>query len=418
MKTTGDKISKSFCILPWIHLNVNPDGLVKPCCVTDHSSHIGDLKDSTLEELWNSETMLELRRDKLSGTRNKLCSKCFQQEDHGGVSTRQTMNQNFSSHIDDVKKYTTSDGYNSKFSLKYFDIRFSNLCNFKCRTCGLGYSSKWYDDTVALFGETANTKSLFHVDDVSKVKVRSYIDKYIDQVEEIYFAGGEPLIMDEHYYILKKLTDLKKFDVRLRYNTNLSKLKFKKWDCVKLWKPFLQQDSSKLELHASFDGIGKAAEYARSGTEWNIIESNITRCLENSIPLFVSTTVSILNIFEITKMVDRFLQLGIPFYRIGLYNVLTYPEHYKINILPKELKKSAISELTNHLNSMGSNMVNHFKPQYDTIISFMKSDSDDKAEKELLRVTEILDKNRKESFTDTYPYYSKWYKNISNRNYE
>ena len=37
----------------------------------------------------------------------------------------------------------------------------------------------------------------------------------------VYFAGGEPLINDMHYYILNKLIEHKRFDVTISYNTNL-----------------------------------------------------------------------------------------------------------------------------------------------------------------------------------------------------
>jgi organic radical activating enzyme len=50
---------------------------------------------------------------------------------------------------------------------------------------------------------------------------------HIDYVEQIYFAGGEPLLMEEHYRILDELVQRKRFDVRLIYNTNFTHIKLK-----------------------------------------------------------------------------------------------------------------------------------------------------------------------------------------------
>jgi organic radical activating enzyme len=45
---------------------------------------------------------------------------------------------------------------------------------------------------------------------------------HLDYVEQIYFAGGEPLMMAEHYNILDELERRGRFDVRLIYNTNFT----------------------------------------------------------------------------------------------------------------------------------------------------------------------------------------------------
>lgn len=44
MKSCGDKVSKSFCIMPWTHLHTWPNGNVFPCCIADSAKPIGNLK--------------------------------------------------------------------------------------------------------------------------------------------------------------------------------------------------------------------------------------------------------------------------------------------------------------------------------------------------------------------------------------
>ena len=95
LENPGDKISKSFCVLPWIHLNTWPNGNVYPCCLTDWREDIGNLKDNTLEELWNGDTMKSIRKDMLGGKQHHSCRKCYQQEDNGLDSTITSSNRLF-----------------------------------------------------------------------------------------------------------------------------------------------------------------------------------------------------------------------------------------------------------------------------------------------------------------------------------
>ena len=92
---------------------------------------------------------------------------------------------------------------------------------------------------IEMYGPNSVPKDpVIHINDRSIDDIYTILDQQIDNVEEIYFAGGEPLIMDEHYYILEKLIAKGRRDVRLRYSTNLMKIKYKQWDNIELWRHF------------------------------------------------------------------------------------------------------------------------------------------------------------------------------------
>ena len=46
-----DKVSKTFCILPWIHLHSWPNGTTKLCCLSDNAGDVGDLTENTITEI-------------------------------------------------------------------------------------------------------------------------------------------------------------------------------------------------------------------------------------------------------------------------------------------------------------------------------------------------------------------------------
>ena len=137
------------CAVPWMHLAFEPNGKVVPCCLTSyHNYFAGDLNKQTIEEIWNSENMKSLRREFMEDKEPKICSTCFDRERVTGESGRRFHNRDFGKVIDIIPEITESDGTCKKMELKYWDFRFSNLCNFKCRSCGPRYSSAWVEDST------------------------------------------------------------------------------------------------------------------------------------------------------------------------------------------------------------------------------------------------------------------------------
>ena len=84
-------MSDTFCVLPFTHLSTRPDGAITPCCRSRDT--LGNIKDMTFEEAWNSERQQKLRTQLLNGERPKYCFQCFDMEDQGSISMRQSMNK-------------------------------------------------------------------------------------------------------------------------------------------------------------------------------------------------------------------------------------------------------------------------------------------------------------------------------------
>ena len=141
----------NFCMLPWVHMHAFPDGRVYPCCLGDYWHPIGDLRKDTMREVWNQDAYKTMRKNMLEDKPCKECTKCYEQEQNGFFSMRNDANRNYGHLIEEVNQ-TTEDGEHPEFKLRYWDIRFSNLCNFKCRSCGPIFSSNWFNDHVKLYG--------------------------------------------------------------------------------------------------------------------------------------------------------------------------------------------------------------------------------------------------------------------------
>ena len=134
--------SKTFCMFPWLHLNATPKGDIYPCCSNDYTTPFGNTKEITLKEAFNSDKMKQLRLDMLNERKNDICSFCYKHEEAGPYSFRNYSKEQFAKHFDSIVPTTQEDGTVEDFKMRYFDIRFSNICNFKCRTCGSEFSSQ------------------------------------------------------------------------------------------------------------------------------------------------------------------------------------------------------------------------------------------------------------------------------------
>jgi radical SAM protein with 4Fe4S-binding SPASM domain len=421
-ESAGDKVSNSFCIMPWVHLHTWPNGNVFPCCLADSDHPIGNVKKNTLEEIWNSPDLKKIRTELLKGDKPSVCHRCYMQEDMGTPSFRVSANDQWVHHIDRALETTDEDGFNNEFKLNYWDFRFSNVCNLRCRMCGPELSSSWYEEQIKYYGGSSTPKALIHMNDGSMEDVMIYVDRFINDVEEIYFAGGEPFIMEEHYIILEKLIAAGNTKCRIRYNTNFTSLKFKNWDLIELWKPFIKDNIDNVRVFASLDAIEEVAEYARKGTKWPAVEANIKRLHESGMNVWTSTTVSIFNIFELPRFVDRMRELGIQMDKMQMNNVLTFPYYYCINILPDKLKEYAVKIMDNHVKKIDGMVAwQHVKNYYDIIKKYLYTEPHkpiDVCFNDLKRFTETKDNGRNESFVKTFPYYKEWYESMEIKSFE
>ena len=395
------KKSQSFCMAPWIHLYVAPDGVASPCCIST-SAHtvtgVGNTRDQSLMELVNSEKMNALRVDMLSNTMNELCSACHNHEAQGITSARNYFNIDNTEGFPSVANDTNEDGSLREFKMRYFDIRFSNICNMKCRSCSSIFSSQW---------ELEDNKNILLAKIVQKNNNKDFLQEVLSQIENMdlaYFAGGEPLITEEHYLMLEEMIRQGRTDIKLRYNTNLSNFKFKNKDLLSLWKQF----KNPISINASIDHFGERAEYIRHGTDWATVENNfITAKRTPFIRLQMNTVVSIFNYVTLREFYQYIIdkQLFVPSdWQYSLYN-MSVPEHLSAHVLPTEYKilgNARMLEVKQLLKDKRFNPATF--TQIDNSIRWVESNNTWETYKEMFRSeTSRLDTIRGESFVKTFP---------------
>ncbi len=334
--------SETFCMLPWMHLHAYPDGRAYPCCFAFDPYPVGDLNKQSLKEVFNGEKMKKMRLRMLNNKKSRECLKCYDQEKSGFFSLRLSSNKHFGHNVPLVHN-TLPDG-TADFVMKYWDIRFSNLCNMACRSCGTWFSSNWYEDHKKLTGAPPPHAKIMKVGRTTNDMWEQMLESF-EHSEQFYFAGGEPIIMEEHYRILKELDKRKMYHVRLIYNTNFSKTKFKDIDVFELWNKF---DS--VSVGASLDAEGPRAELMRKGTKWEETIANRKRMMEvcPQVDFYISSTVGLTNSLHVCDFHKSWVEQGLIKPQDFNFNLLQHPIWQRMDILPPEHKQRVKERYEEH----------------------------------------------------------------------
>lgn len=386
--------SKTFCIYPWIHLHAYPTGEAYPCCHAEMAYPVGNARLKTLEEIYRDAPMRELRNDMLNERPNPACGRCYEQEESGFFSGRRSANKHHGHHIKRIA--------DDEFRMSYWDIRFSNLCNLSCRSCGHIFSSSWYQDQAKLAGDDWKQKNkVLNYAGRTETDLWEQLVPHLDHVEQIYFAGGEPLMMTEHYNILDELERRGRFDVRLIYNTNFTQVKLKDRTVFDYWKRF-----KSVAVGASLDAMGPRAEYIRKGTDWAQVERNRVQMLETcpNVDFYISPTLSIMNAMHLPDFHRDWISKGFIRPQDLNINILQDPAYYRIDMAPVAYKQQIKDKFEEYLVWLRpEDTLQRATVGFESAINFMMATDNTALIPKFWSKTRELDAIRKENILDVIP---------------
>lgn len=401
-----DNSSETFCIYPWSYLFQWPNGNLHTCC--DGSIVLGKATDSYLDKL-QSPVMNDIRKKMLDGEWHKNCENCRLKEQKGFKSSRITANYLHSKTLLPKIGDLSSEGFLENPKIFLMELRLSNLCNLKCRTCDHNSSSAWFEDERALTGQGLldryPDKKILN----SNIDIES-LSPSLEHILKIEFAGGEPFLDSRVEKILYQLIDMGRHnEVLVSFITNFTQ--------IQPDNPILQlvQKFQNRNFVISLDGMGPRAEYIRSGTHWASIEKNLDYFLEhfsdNSF-FNIHCTYSIFNAFHIIDF-HRWIteDKQIPKHKFA-FNLALGPEHITADIIPIPIKKDLIQLYRDYQNSWLDVPKNRIRSTFDGAITYL-SKSRDNSNHHLAKFFEhvdFLDLRRNECFEEVFP---EW-KNLRN----
>jgi MoaA/NifB/PqqE/SkfB family radical SAM enzyme len=158
--TSPPAVPGTFCVKPFLELNVMTTGIVKPCCLFYPTISNGDRPMSVYEndimEIWNSDDMLEARRKLVNGQPLRQCAYCYAQEGTGANSLRIDETAGWAhgalnpkgETIQDLKVKAVLNDFSVPAGPEWVNLDVGNLCNLKCRMCHPNSSSEIAADPV------------------------------------------------------------------------------------------------------------------------------------------------------------------------------------------------------------------------------------------------------------------------------
>jgi len=418
---------ESFCPEAWSQIEIDPMGDFKICCLANDDGHHGLVEDAngvemnimthSIYEALNSETHKSHRLLLKQNIQPERCKTCYATEraskgpNDNGYSKRMRVVKTTTPSIpeyvtvDTAEKYTNADGSVTS-KIVNLDLRFGNICNFKCLMCSPTHSSLWAEDYKQLFKYYVKGQNKYEINvdrrgkADAKVPVRWWetdtwwkqFDELIPTLRYIYFTGGEPLLVPAMGECLDKLiaAGVAK-DIELRYDTNLSVVNMK---IIDRWKHF-----KKLWLQVSIDDTEDRFELIRNPGKYNVIIENLKKLKENNIPIdHITACIGVASPY----VISRILPLADEFECNTYFRYLEGPSWLNVKYLPKGAKKEIIAKLR----LMAHFCPDHHKNAYQTEINHLNNFMEDeniKHMKEFVRVMDKLDEIRNQNWKNVLP---------------
>ena len=311
----------TMCLAPWVHTYLSPQTERRMCCASrepaqnfeqyiDTGSGTGKYIPLTLEQHWNSDHMKSVRRRMMAGETLSECEVCNDKLLNVSVY-RDYFWHLFQGRLDQIWDNTDPDGSTSMRPVSW-DYRFSNLCNFKCRTCGDMLSSGWETEQKQNnMVDWTNPKNNWMRTDIRE-RIAQFQESAIEaefgmaveqhRIEEVYWVGGEPLMYEQHWRYMKRIIELGDGPkLYARYNTNLSRIHYRGLD---LFGDILSHVRD-WQICASLDGTDHIGEYIRTGLDFEQFKCNFEHGLQyatNARQMRLDFTLTLPGMFEVDAM--------------------------------------------------------------------------------------------------------------------
>ena len=396
-------LPEKICILPWISIETSPTGTARPCClasdeITNNDGQKYTLKENTLEEIYHSKYMQDLRQQFLDGEKPSTCQRCWDEEAAGRTSKR------INSRVR-LKEYYSQIQFNNinPDQLWFLDLKLGNICNLKCRICGSWSSSKWANEEIEYARKPFEDKNLLQFYNRKEQLAYKFLQEgawprenqqFWDNLKTLLlnikyfeFTGGEPFLIEQHFELLRYAVEQGySKNIEIHYNTNGTVFP----EHVELWANFKH-----VEIAFSIDNINERFEYERYGADWNLVQENLkrfTNLRSNKLSLQLCTTMNIQNVYYLPELCDW---ISTQTFDHIYFNMLHDPWYMCISKMAPTAQERVIDRLITH----------DFNPKYRAeilrIVQFIRNGEGSDGQ-EFLRKMQTTDDYRKQSFSDTH----------------
>ena len=314
----------TFCVNPWLTVALDSDNKLSPCCYIPGFNY----NYQNIEKYFKSKELNDIRKDLLTGVKNKNCNKCWQKESQGMESQRQISNRTIKGNIrKQISDPTTED-------VVHIDFVLGNLCNLKCLMCKPLLSSQILAEAIKHpeLKEIYDSNTSYvqkHFDWPKHKEFKEWCKIILPRCKKIHFGGGEPFIIPWIPKVLKDIDIAKKKQMTLHITTNLTIINDEILEAFNNFK--------EVWLSVSFEGTEDTFEYVRNGHNWETIKKNVKYIKDknfNNLYFGVNNVIQATSFHSILSLVDFCDKNDMKINPLPLDR----PESFHISALTKESK--------------------------------------------------------------------------------
>lgn len=429
--------SDTFCFYPFLELSTNPAGHVKPCCYyadtlkPELNSKVDDQfvlsNDNTFEEVWNSNSLKDIRTKMYNGEKLSPCEICYRD---GAASMRQRSVNEYKNDrevLERVQNALDNNGYIDQ-TPKRLELKPNNLCNLKCVMCnsydssqiakelkalakthgGIEVSTGRFEkisDKPGITENNANFEGIDVPDWSDNLEIWESFCRILEGVDTLSFAGGEPPLMPWVHKALKRaISTGHSKNISVYVASNLTNIHGSFLEYMPHFKKF--------ELIASIDGTEKVQEYCRFPSNWKSVSDNFIKAKsfteKGNVKLVTNITVNLLNVLNLTDLLYWIEERSqeYPYYKEWPYNlnVLSFPIGQHVSNLSEANKKTAIERLEKY--KADSLILKEFPDlvhKINLVINEIKKERNEFEFFKFVSRVNVLDEHRKINYKDYIP---------------
>ena len=434
-----NEISPTFCMAKWHHTTIYLQTGETHSCYhpAPHKIPLSEIAQDP-SALHNTSQKIKERAEMIAGGKPSGCSYCWNIEAMGEdyVSDRKERNASIftPARFDSIKTTPLSP-----VNPQYIEISFGNECNFKCGYCHPKHSSSYYKE-IKDHGPYTMVKN--HRNDIDwfttyEEDSNPYVDAWWNWWPEVRktltilrITGGEPLLQQSTWRLLKDLEDNPLPDLELNINTNFGVKPVLVDRLIEKVNNLLDKGAIKdFKIFTSIDTWGKPAEYIRTGLDIAVWETNLDAYLTKAnLPVTFMITFSILSVTNFQSLLEKILEWRIKYngsnqnkwQRVRFDTpFLKDPLQYDMNILPKEqfmpYMKHHLSFIKNNLDDKDRTKFNDIEyEKFRRVVDYMETtnystDRVTEGRKDFYSWFTEYDRRRNTNFLETFPEMEQFY---------